>query len=385
MVVEAPVHGDWDTQLEAIEMRYSQALWATKLTPQSAVFRRIFVSDVLNQTPLLKQSSLVEESRDNPVAVSLVQQQPLPGAKIAMLAYHVISATPAVKRRLSPHPVLRAGGAQSHLWSTGLCAGATAPGVSAAQQTRDVFDDLVDTLADQRSNLRDHCLRTWIYLKDVDVFYHDMVTARSALFVEQDLTEDTHYIASTGIEGACGHQYDVVAMDAYSVVGLVPDQVSYLNDFSKLCPANDYKVTFERATRVDYADRAHYYISGTASIDNAGQVVHLHDVIAQLARALENVAALLHAGAAGLNDLMYLLVYLRDPVDHTAVRYYLDEHLPDLPILIVQGAVCRPEWLIEIEGVAVAPKAQAAMPVFCGSSVKANTDTGALAQSGASA
>ena len=117
-------------------------------------------------------------------------------------------------------------------------------------------------------------MRTWIYVKDVDVFYQEMVAARTALFEQHGLTRDTHYIASTGIEGACAHRYDMVLMDAYSILGLQPGQVSYLNDFDLLCATKDYNVTFERGTRIAYADRAHHFISGTASIDTAGKVVH---------------------------------------------------------------------------------------------------------------
>ena len=53
-------------------------------------------------------------------------------------------------------------------------------------------------------------------MKDVDIFYRGMVDSRRALFDEHGLTGATHFIASTGIEGACAHRYDVVAMDAYS-------------------------------------------------------------------------------------------------------------------------------------------------------------------------
>ena len=58
-------------------------------------------------------------------------------------------------------------------------------------------------------------------------------------------------------------------MDAYSLLGLQPEQVSYLNDFDRLCATKDYDVTFERGTRIAYADRTHHFISGTASIDTS--------------------------------------------------------------------------------------------------------------------
>ncbi len=364
-IIEAPVTGDFNSQLQAVEQRYTEALRSEALALESAIFRRIYVSDVLNQAPTVERSSLVRETRQNPVAVSIIEQQPLLGGKIALFAYHVTSSSPCVKHRLSPHHLLVEFGGQRHLWSTALHVDSAESRLSAETQTHEIFDNLIGILATEHATLLDNCLRTWIYLKDVDVFYHGMVKARNDLFAQHNLTKDSHYIASTGIEGACASPNSLVTMDAYSVLNLVPKQVSHLNDFNKLCLAHDYEVAFERATRVEYADRAHYFISGTASIDNAGNVVHLMDVIAQLDRALENVEALLHAGEASLADMMYLLVYLRDATDYPAVSALLNQRLPNLPTLIVHGPVCRPEWLIEIEGVAVAAKSQTDMPVFC--------------------
>ena len=153
-------------------------------------------------------------------------------------------------------------------------------------------------------------------------------------------------------------------MDAYSILGLAPEQMSYLNDFDRLCPTRDYGVTFERGTRIGYADRAHHFISGTASIDATGAVVHRGDVLRQLDRALENVDALLRSGTADLDDLMHLTVYLRDPSDFPRVDGYLAERFRALPMVIVQGAVCRPEWLIEVEGIAAVADRAPGLPAF---------------------
>src|ERR671939_2083204 len=83
------------------------------------------------------------------------------------------------------------------------------PRGSPAAQTRGIFNGLIDILAREGGTLRDHCVRTWIYLKDVDVFYQGMVDSRRELFARHGLTEETHYIASTGIEGACAHRFDL--------------------------------------------------------------------------------------------------------------------------------------------------------------------------------
>jgi enamine deaminase RidA (YjgF/YER057c/UK114 family) len=365
IAITAPNDLDLEEQIAHVEARYDDALKSLGLTPETAVFRRIFLSDIMNQGSTVRNSRLASEDDDvNPVAVSLVQQPPLSGAKIALLAYHLASPGETKKKHISRRHLLVKRNGRRHLWSTRLCAGDYKPSPSSDEQTQKIFDNLTDTLSDLGGNLASHCVRTWIYLRNVDVFYQGMVDRRRHLFAKEGLTGETHYIASTGIEGACSHRFDVVLMDAYSVLDLDPAQVSYLNDFDKLCATKDYNVTFERGTRVAYADRAHHFISGTASIDNEGNVVHVGDVLKQLDRAVLNVEALLRSGGGRLDDLLHLIVYLRDPTDYARVRARLREHFPELPAIIVQGAVCRPEWLIEIEGIAVAPHDDKRLPAF---------------------
>lgn len=363
IAVTLPSKLDLRGQIDLVAERYEAARRSIGLGPETAVFRRIFLSDVLNQAAAVRNSVLAREPSDA-VALSIVQQPPLSGTKLALFAYHVADGGPLLRRRLSPRHLIVEKNGKRHLWSTRLCTDDHETAGSSAAQTEAVFDDLTAALESEGGRLRDHCIRTWIYLKDVDVFYQGMVDSRRALFSRHGLNRDTHFIASTGIEGACAHRFDVVAMDAYSALDLAPSQVSYLNDFSRLCPTIKYNVTFERGTRVAYADRAHYFVSGTASIDDDGCVLHPGDVLRQLERAIGNVDALLRSGSATLADMMYLLVYLRDPTDFEAVTAFLRERHPALPSLIVQGAVCRPDWLVEVEGVAVTCADEPAMPVF---------------------
>jgi enamine deaminase RidA (YjgF/YER057c/UK114 family) len=370
ITIQAPGNLSLQRQIDAVAQRYAEALQTLRLAPESAIFRRIYLSDAANQADLLLQSSLFQEPHDSPVAIALVQQPPLPDSKVALLAYHLEgpghpgSLGPIRKRQVSPDHVLVETGDLGHLWSTGLCAGNIDRPASPEDQTREVFDRLISQLSANGGSLAGNCVRTWIYVKDVDFFYQGMVSARTDLFDRHGLTRDTHYIASTGIEGSCPHQYDTVLMDAYSILGLKPEQVLYLNDFDHLCATMDYDVTFERGTRIAYADRAHHFISGTASIDTSGEVVHPGDVQRQLERTLVNIEALLRSGGARLEDMTHFLVYLRDTSDYSIVESYLGERFPEIPRLILRGPVCRPEWLIELEGIAVAPHDAPALPRF---------------------
>ena len=362
--ISAPGALTFEEQLDFLQVRYLERLQTLELDPQTSIFKRIFLSDAINQAEKLYSHALFKEEKDNPIAVSITQQPPLPYAKIALLAYLIESKTPVIKTRLSPQHLLIEKNGMRHLWSMHMCCGSHAATSSEEIQTREIFGNLIETLKHYGSTLKEHCVRTWLYIKDVDVFYRGMVKSRRELFIRENLTEKTHYIASTGIEGGCDHQFDIILMDAYSILNLIPAQMSYLNDFDYLSPTSAYQVTFERGTRIDYADRSHYFISGTASIDCVGNTLHLGDVMRQLERALLNIDVLLRSGSATIGDMMYLIVYLRDTADYDRVSAYLHHRFPNMPIVIVEGAVCRPEWLIEIEGIAATSLNAPTLPAF---------------------
>ena len=364
LIFTAPDDMPFREQIDFIGTQYAGHLARLGLAQEPAVFCRVFLSDALTQAQHVRYADLVRASSSRPVAVSVVQQRPLPAGKAALLGYHVESQAPKAREQLSPRHLLVRKNGLGHLWSTRICSQDADGACSSATQTRRVFDELTKTLSGLGGTLRSNCQRTWIYVKAIDLFYEGMVKERRALFQEFGLSKDTNFIASTGIEGACEHRRDIVLMDAYSILGLEPRQISYLNDFSMLCPTINYNVTFERGTRVAYADRAHLFISGTASIDEKGNILHQGDVMSQLERTLANIEALLRSAKATLDDMMYLIVYLRDPTDYARVRARLFERLPGLPAIIVEGAVCQPGWLIEIEGVGIVGNDQPMLPSF---------------------
>ncbi|MBF0504631.1 MAG: hypothetical protein HQL14_05960 [Candidatus Omnitrophica bacterium] len=363
-VVTAPDSIGFKEQIKHIEKSYAAKIKDLGLSPKTAVFRRIFLSDALNQIENVGNSPLACDTKRHPVAVSIIQQPPLPYAKISLLAYHIESSKPLENQRLSPSLVLVRKNGLKHLWSTHLSPQEMGRSLSTRVQTRTVFTNLIRDLSLAGGDLYNNCVRTWIYVRGVDAFYREMVDERRDLFAQKGLTGDTHFIASTGIEGGGTHHHDLVVMDAYSILGLDPNQVSYLNDFDMLCAAKEYNVTFERGTRICYADRTHYFISGTASVDNRGITLYPRHVLKQLDRTLENMSSLLKAGGASLADMMYMIVYLRDPADFNRVSERLKKKLPRVPTVFVQAAVCRPEWLIEIEGVAIKGRHQPSYPLF---------------------
>ena len=227
-----------------------------------------------------------------------------------------------------------------------------------------IFQDYGALLAHKGLSLADQAIRTWIFVRDVDCNYNGVVKGRREYFESIGLTSDTHFIASTGIEGRAPDWHHLVEMDAYSVNGLKKGQLDYLYAADHLSPTADYGVTFERGATVTYGDRKQVYISGTASIDSKGKTLYEGDVRKQAGRMLENVGALLAEAGAGFRDIAMAIVYLRDPADYPAVKAILEKACPGLQAVDVHAPVCRPAWLVEMECIALTPAGNPAFPAF---------------------
>ncbi len=220
-------------------------------------------------------------------------------------------------------------------------------------QMRLLLNDYAMQLMEEGCTLADNCLRTWIFVQNVDCNYAGVVKARNEMFVTQNLTENTHYIASTGIGGRHADPKALVMLDAFAVAGLKPGQIKYLYARTHLNPTYEYGVSFERGTAVDYDDRRQVLISGTASINNRGEVMYAGDVRRQTERMWENVEALLKEADCGFGDVGHIIVYLRDIADYAVVKEMFDKRFPDTPRVITLAPVCRPGWLVEMECMAV--------------------------------
>jgi enamine deaminase RidA (YjgF/YER057c/UK114 family) len=266
-----------------------------------------------------------------------------------------------VNTRLLPSGLYEAAHGQfRHLWN----ASAHNTAQNSEYQTRLLFNEYIMQLAQEGCTLADNCIRTWLFVNDVDVNYGGVVAARNKIFFTQGLTEDTHYIASTGIGGRAQDAKVMTQMDNYAIAGINPEQIHYLYAPTHLNRTSDYGVSFERGTYIDYRDRRHVIISGTASINNKGQIEHPKDIVKQTHRMWDNVEALLKEADTSYNEVAVMIVYLRDFADYDVVRRLYEERFPDKPRIIVHAPVCRSGWLIEMECMAIKPMDNTSMPEF---------------------
>ncbi len=221
-------------------------------------------------------------------------------------------------------------------------------------------------------------IRTWFYLGDITGmegqaerywelnraradFYRDLKFAagRAAAGVDKPV-----FPASTGI-GADGKDVHLscIAMRAERpgvALGALenPRQTSaydYAHQYGSESPK------FCRAMAVAAGDFAAIFISGTASI-TVSETRHISDIRSQTIQTLDNIEALIAAenfrgqGLAGfgasLSDLALARVYIKRQEDYAIAGEICAARLGELPVIYAVGDVCRPELLVEIEGIA---------------------------------
>ena len=350
MISATDVMAPYQQQLDAVLDAY-QHLLETDLKGATAVFKRYFLSDASNQADDVIASDVSD------CAKSIIEQAPLDGTKIALWVYLMSGVS---TRQTDSGLYEAAHGSYRHLWN------GTAFNLAAnsEHQMRLLFNEYVMQLAQEECTLADNCIRTWLFVNDIDLNYGGVVRARNQVFFTQGLTPQTHFIASTGIGGRQQDANVLAQMDNYAVKGITREQVHHLYASTHLNRTSDYGVSFERGTYVDYGDRRHVFISGTASIDNKGRIVHPKDVVKQTHRMWENVEALLAEAGCSYDEVGEMVVYLRDPSDYAVVSKLYQERFPDKPYVIVLAPVCRPGWLVEMECMALKAQQNDAFPAL---------------------
>lgn len=213
----------------------------------------------------------------------------------------------------------------------------TSEGDTAFQQTKLLFKKVKPYF--------DEIIRTWIYIKDIDNNYEEVSNARNEFFDEMNFEEP--YFASTGIGKPDDQFYkgELVHLDILIVPNLNESLLYPMENLSVMPHTKDYGVRFERG--IIYENRK--IISGTASIDKDGNVMHKGDIIKQTYQALYNINKLLNAYGSNIYNATEITGYVRNPNDIDIVKSECDKIYHSCKWNIIEGKVCRPDWLVEFE------------------------------------
>ena len=228
-------------------------------------------------------------------------------------------------------------------------------GGDAFEQAWDMFCAAERLLEQCGMGFRD-VVRTWIHLRDIDRDYDALNQARREFYRHRGIEQTP---ASSGVQGIPfpdTHDFSITlhAVKSPRPLDVTPMSTPFLNE------AWSYGADFSRGLRLAEANKVTLYVSGTASIDEAGRTVHVGNFAAQVDRMLDNIASLLAQQGATFENLVSGVTYLRNPSDAPLLRSMCHQRGFDgFPCALVEASLCRPELLCEAEAVAMLPLATA--------------------------
>ena len=362
---EGPSPPDPAAEAEAAYRSLAARLAGEQASFQDLVAETLFLRDIRRDLPLvLDVRARVLAGVDHGAGApppAFIQQAPLAGGAVELAAAAVIPrrrdawavrdvaavpSCPCAGCARSAARLVRLGD-QTSLHSTNVHGN----GGDAFAQALDMFGAAERLLARCGMGFRD-VIRTWIDLRDIDRDYDALNRARREFFQRHGLDPRP---ASTGVQGVPfpdAHDFSIRlhAVRSARPLAIVPMSTPTLNE------AWSYGADFSRGLRVAEANKVALYVSGTASIDEAGRTVHLGDAAAQGERMLHNIATLLAGQGATFADLVSGVVYLKRPGDAPVLRALCRQRGFDgFPCALVEAPLCRPELLCEAEAVAMLP------------------------------
>ncbi len=387
-VFAAAVPHNGSTLEEQVEdaLRTIEAVIDEEGTRGSIVHQAVFVADAASVKTCKR---LIHDFYgDQLPATTYVQQRPCAGKLLAIEALGVGSRDKEVQiDRISEELVIA-----SHNDISWIHCAHVVPRIGGAR----VYDRSISAFAAMRSLLDrvgvrfDQVVRTWLYLGDIVGMegpvqrYQELNRARTDFFKGIDFQasgvpcsrprEHAHadvgmapgagYPASTGI-GTDGSDIMMsciaLATDRSDIVAMSlenPRQTAaydYAADYSPKSPK------FSRGMALSCGSHATIFISGTASITQS-ETRHLDNAAAQTRETLDNIEALIGEDnlashglpglGASLANLGLVRVYVKRQQDYPHVRAVCQDRLGEVPTIYALADVCRPELLVEIEGIA---------------------------------
>ena len=221
--------------------------------------------------------------------------------------------------------------------------------------------------------------RTWLYQGHIvddegdTQRYKELNRARSDVFygqnfITQFLPQSFRGIAFPSSTGIGADDFDLVIScqaiksqrDDLIIVPLEnPMQVSAFDYGEAYSPKSP---KFSRAMAFVAGSDAKVYISGTASITDSESRFE-GDPEGQTHQTLDNIAALVtpenlarhgvNGYGATLEHFAVARVYVKNKSDFPAIKQVCEKRMPETPIVYTFADVCRPELLVEIEGLIV--------------------------------
>ena len=251
----------------------------------------------------------------------------------------------------------------------------------------DAFQQIRALLASVNIRL-DQVIRTWLYLGGIVADEGPTQRYKELNRARTDFFEDIHFLADRLPSGRKGRVFPAstgigtegrrVMMSAIALATERKDILAVPLENPRQTSAFDYAEHYSpktpkfcRAMALSCGNYATILVSGTASITNS-ETRHVGDAVAQTHETLDNIESLIseenlcHHGlpclGASLEGLGLVRVYIKREEDYANVRAACEKRLGELPTIYAMADVCRPDLLVEIEGIAFSRKAPTPPP-----------------------
>lgn len=355
-------------------LRTIQCVMEEEGTRDSIISQAVFISDA----GLIDQCRQVirEFYGEHLPATSYIPQHPCQGNLVAIEAMGIGGGPGKVEiQRHGEQLVIARHGGITWTHVSQIMPRISEPGIYA--RSIDAFEQMREKLSSVHVCF-DQVIRTWLYLGDIvgpegeTQRYKELNRARSDYYENISFLKkhvpagvrETVYPASTGI----GTDIRDVIMSCLALSTKRDDVVARPLENPLQTSAFDYMASygpkspkFSRAMALSAGGSATLFISGTASITQS-ESQHIEDIEAQTNQTLDNIAALisepnltqngLPGRGATLRDMALARVYIKRQEHYLKARRVCEERLGEVPIIYAIADVCRPELLVEIEGIA---------------------------------
>lgn len=223
--------------------------------------------------------------------------------------------------------------------------------ISKIEETSRIFSIITETLSSAGMSLT-NIVRYWWYIDHILSWYSDFNHVRTDIFRSHQIFEGVVPVStgiSAGNHARSGLFADVLALSIKNQEVNIQPVPSPLQ-----CPALDYKSSFSRAIEINTPGYNQLLISGTASIDVNGKSVHHSDVRSQINQTMKVIEAILTSRQMDWDNITRAIAYFKNPEDITYLNaFFLENNIPDLPMLVVTAGICRDELLFEMEADAI--------------------------------
>jgi reactive intermediate/imine deaminase len=123
-------------------------------------------------------------------------------------------------------------------------------------------------------------------------------------------------------------------------------------------PASVPRPVAEYAQGVQVQGGSTLYIAGQVAIDTEGRLVGDGDIRAQARQVFRHIKAIVEEAGGSMGDIVKLTTFLTDMDDYAGFVAVRSEFIPPpypAATLVAVKSLVRPEWLVEVEAIAVLP------------------------------